>query len=266
MAGVNGAALVTGASSGIGLELARMLAADGYPLVLVARRERELRGLADQLARQHGITAHVVAADLSDPAAPVRVARECERAGVEIGVLVNNAGFGQRGSFVRLPLARQLAQVQVNVTALTHLAGLFLPGMLTRKWGRVLNVASTAAFQPGPNMAVYYATKAYVLSLSVALSVELEGTGVSVTALCPGPTVTGFQAAAEMTDSRLFRMGAMTVEPVARAGYRGMMRGTPIVVPGFKNRALGVATQLSPRYWTAKIAGWMHVLRGTSDK
>jgi short-subunit dehydrogenase len=111
-------------------------------------------------------------------------------------------------------------------------------------------------------MAVYYATKAYVLSLSVALTVELEGTGVSVTALCPGPTTTGFQEVAGVKDSRLFKMGAMAVEPVARAGYRGMMKGTPIVVPGLRNKALGVAAQVSPRYWTAKIAGWMHVLRG----
>lgn len=262
----NTAAVVTGASSGIGLELAKLLAADGQTLVLVARREPDLRALADRLARQHGITAHVVVADLSDPAAPERVARECEQAGVEIDVLVNNAGFGQRGSFVRLPLDRQLAQVQVNVTTLTHLIGLFLPGMVARKRGRVLNVASTAAFQPGPNMAVYYSTKAYVLSLSVALSIELEGTGVSVTALCPGPTVTGFQAAAAMTDSRLFRMGAMAVEPVALAGYRGMLKGTAIVVPGMRNKVLGMAAQVSPRYLTAKIAGWMHVLRGTRDE
>jgi short-subunit dehydrogenase len=223
-----------------------------------------LRDLADRLSRQHGIAARVVVADLSHAAAPAQVAEACERDGVAVDVLVNNAGFGQRGSFVRLPLERQLAQVQVNVTALTHLAGLFLPGMVRRKRGRVLNVASTAAFQPGPNMAVYYATKAYVLSLSVALSVELEGTGVTVTALCPGPTVTGFQEAAKMEDSRLFRMGAMTVEPVALAGYRGMLKGKPIVVPGWRNRALGVAAQVSPRYWTAKIAGWLHVLRGAT--
>jgi len=254
-------ALVTGASSGIGLELAKLLAADGHDLVLVARRERELRAVAD-VASRHGVRAHVVVADLADPGAPVRVAEAVRDAGVEVGVLVNNAGFGLHGAFAGQPLARQLEMVQVNVTALTALAGLFLPGMLARRYGRILNVASTAAFQPGPRMAVYYATKAYVLSLSVALSVELEGTGVTVTALCPGPTTTGFQEVAGMKESRLVRMGTMETGPVARAGYRAMLRGNAIVIPGIRNRVFALATRFGPKRWLAKIVEQMHVLRG----
>ena len=256
------AALVTGASSGIGLELAKLLARDGHDLVLVARREPELRGIAGELARAHGVKAHVVAADLAKPDVPARVAQAVRDAGVEVGVLVNNAGFGIHGSFARQAMAKQLEMVQVNVAALTALTGLFLPGMLERRFGRILSVASTASFQPGPRMAVYYATKAYVLSLSVALSVETEGTGVSVTALCPGPTASGFQEVAGMKESRLVRLGMMAAAPVALAGYRGMLRGKTIVIPGVRNRALALATRLGPQRLIAKIVEQMHVLRG----
>jgi uncharacterized protein len=248
-------ALITGASSGIGLELADLLAAGGHDLVLVARREQALRQLGDDLQRRHGIKASVVMADLAKPEARARLAAGIARAGTEIGILVNNAGFGLRGAFVETPVERDLEMIDVNISALTHLTRLFLPRMLERRDGRILNVASTAAFQPGPLMAVYYATKAYVLSFSAALFVELQGTGVTCTALCPGPTRTEFQAVAGMggtaLDSKAISMDARTV---ARAGYRGLMRGKAVVVPGWLNKAGVIGAKLAPRLLAARIA------------
>lgn len=255
-------AVVTGASSGIGLELAKLLAADQHDLVLVARREAELRALADALSRAHKIRTHVVAADLADPAGSDRVAQAVSGARLEVDILINNAGFGTNGSFAKQPLKRQLEMIQVNITALTALTHAFLPGMIDRQSGRIMHVASTAAFQPGPRMAVYYATKAYVLSVSVALSVELEGSGVTVTAVCPGPTTTGFQEVAGMKESRLIQMGTMTAESVAGAGYRGMLAGRPIVIPGFRNAVGAFATRAVPITWAARAAGWTHLKRG----
>jgi len=169
-------------------------------------------------------------------------------------VLVNNAGFGLRGAFVVIDLRQQLKMIQVNVTALTHLTGLLLPGMLARRRGRVLNVASTAAFQPGPLMAVYYATKAYVLSFSEALANETSGSGVSVTALCPGPTETDFRRRAGMENTRLFRAGVMDAAAVARIGYQGMKRGARVVVPGWRNKLLAQSVRFASRAMTAQIA------------
>jgi short-subunit dehydrogenase len=241
-------ALVTGASAGIGRELAKLLAADGYDLVLVARRADELHALAGELSKAHGITAHVLPADLADPAASGKLFDEVTAKGLTVEVLVNNAGFGLLGPFAAADLGRTLALVQVNVVALTHLTGLFLPGMVQRRRGRVLNVGSTAAFQPGPLMAVYYATKAYVLSFSEALSKELEGTGVTVTCLCPGPTTTEFGGVSGMAETVFFRgPNVMAVGPVAAAGYRGLMRGKRLVVPGLMNRLLVTAGRFVPR-------------------
>jgi uncharacterized protein len=261
MSQASGAALVTGASGGIGLELARLFAADGHDLVLVARDEAKLRRVGEELAREHGVRFHVVAADLADPAAPEAVFRAVREAGVEVEALVNNAGFGLYGPFAQTgaepatALSRELEMIQVNVTALTHLTKLFLPGMVARGHGRVMNVASTAAFQPGPLMAVYYASKAFVLSFSEALSVELAGTGVVVSCLCPGATRTDFQKAAAMEDSRLFRGGhVMDAATVARAGYRGLLAGKPLVVPGAVNKAMAQGTRFIPRSFAARLA------------
>ena len=178
-------ALITGASSGIGLDLARLFAKDGHDVVLVARSEGKLREIAAELERDFGMTAHVIVADLAKPDAPQTLVAQLP---VDVDVLVNNAGFGVLGPFVETDLAKELEMIQVNVVALTHLTKLLLPPMVARRRGRVLNVASTAAFQPGPLMAVYYATKAYVLSFSEAIADELRDSGVTVTALCPGPT------------------------------------------------------------------------------
>lgn len=254
-------ALVTGASGGIGEELARLLAADGYSLVLVARGEDELHRVGRDLAARHGVRYHAIPADLTDPAAPGRIFSETESRGLAVEVLVNNAGFGLAGPFARTggepatALARELEMIQVNVAALTHLAKLYLPGMVARRAGRVMNVASTAAFQPGPLMAVYYASKAYVLSFSLAIGVELEGSGVTVTALCPGATRTGFDRNAAMDQSRLFR-GAhvMDAAAVARQGYDAMMAGKPMVVTGLRNRVMAWGTRLVPRVMAARIA------------
>jgi short-subunit dehydrogenase len=238
-------ALVTGASAGIGTELARLLAAD-HNLVLVARRGDILRALAEEF-KPRGAVCHVIPADLADPGAPRAVFDAVAAAGLTVDVLVNNAGFGDLGPFAQADLAKMLRMIQVNVAALTELTGLFLPGMLARKRGRILNVGSVAGFQPGPLMAVYYATKAYVNSFSEALHSDLRGSGVTVTALCPGPVATEFAQVAGM-EARQFSVGQpMTARAVAEAGLRAMHAGRRMVVPGWKNRLLVFLERFAPR-------------------
>lgn len=252
--GLEGSAvLVTGASGGIGEELARLLAADRHDLVLVARSRDKLARLAEELGGKHDISARVIARDLAFPASPREIFDETEGAGVRVDVLINNAGFGSYGPFAETDAEKELEMLQVNVVALTHLTKLFLPAMIARGRGRIMQVASTAAFQPGPLMAVYYASKAYVLSLSEALSNECEGTGVTVTALCPGPTETGFVAAAGMEKSKLFEANVMDARPVAVAGYRGMLDGRAVVIPGFRNSLMARAVGFAPRSLVTKI-------------
>ena len=246
-------ALITGASSGIGLDLARLFARDQYDLFLVARSEERLREIAAELEREHKITATVIAADLTRPEAPDTIIAATHDA--EIDVLVNNAGIGFQGRFDQLDTRRQLDVIQVNLVALTHLTRLVLPRMLTRHSGRILNIGSTAGFQPGPRMAVYYATKAYVLSFSEAIAEELAATGVTVTLLCPGPTSTGFAETADMTKSRLFTvMRPMKSTTVARKGYEAMQRGQRLVIPGWLNKITAQATRITPRKMVVKIA------------
>ena len=204
-------ALITGASFGIGLELAHLFARDGAELVLVARSRERLEALAGELRRAYGTSAHTLCEDLSDPAAPPRILDSVRERGFVIDVLVNNAGIGARGQFAALDLERQLAMLQVNLCALTHLSRLFLPPMLARRRGAILNVGSIAGFLPGPGMAVYYATKAYVLSFTEALAEEVRGSGVSVTLLAPGPTATGFARTADMENSKTFAFGVMAL-------------------------------------------------------
>jgi len=244
-------ALVTGASSGIGLELARLFAADGVNLVLVARSAGRLQQLASEFSQ---VNVHVVAKDLSQPHAPQSVFAELSQRSISVDYLINNAGFGAYGKFADLRLDQQLEMVQLNVTALVHLTHLFLPQMIARRSGRIMNVASTAAFQPGPLMAVYYATKAFVLSFSEAIANELSGTGVTVTCFCPGATRTEFAKRADMENSRLFRLAAMDVKPVSLAGYRGMMAGKTLVIPGVRNKLMAQSVRLGPRKIVAAIA------------
>jgi hypothetical protein len=252
---VPGTAVITGASAGIGLELARLAARDGHPLVLVARGTERLIALAEELSEKHGVASTIVTADLADPGTPRRVFETCSEAGADVEVLVNNAGFGGHGHFAATPLRAELDMIQVNVTAVVHLSKLFLPGMVQRGRGRILNVASTAAFQPGPLMAVYYATKAFVLSLSEAVANELAGSGVTVTALCPGPTRSEFQKRADIEGARVASRWAkmMEAEAVARIGWAAMKRGRRVVVPGVMNKAGVHAVRIMPRRVAAGV-------------
>jgi short-subunit dehydrogenase len=248
-------ALVTGASSGIGLELATLLARDHNDLVFVARNRDRLEAIARGMKEEFGVTVTILPTDLARSDAPQEIARALAEQKLTIDTLVNNAGFGVYGPFSTTPLDKELEMIQVNITALTHLTKLLLPGMLERRRGRILNVASTAAFQPGPLMAVYYATKAYVLSFTEALANETAGTGVTVTALCPGPTITEFQKAAGLEETRLFKSPMVMDAPtVARAGYEGMLRGKRVVIPGFFNLALVEARRVTPRRVVTAIA------------
>jgi uncharacterized protein len=241
-------ALITGASSGIGLEMARICAAERRDVVLVARSARNLAELAAALEREHDVRAYVIAADLASSEGIERIVSRVAELRLTIELLVNNAGFGVYGPFVQTSLEAELQMIHVNVIALTHLTKRLLPPMLARRSGRILNVASTAAFLPGPLMAVYYATKAYVLSLSEALAEETRGTGVTVTALCPGPTASGFQARAEMEDSRLVKGRKLpTAAEVAAYGVKAMNRGEVVAVPGFMNKAMAASVRFSPR-------------------
>jgi short-subunit dehydrogenase len=256
-------ALVTGASSGIGLEFARLLAREGHDLVLVARRRDALEDLARELAVTNGVAVRVIAKDLTAQDSTAEIFSELETERIVVDILVNNAGLGLHGRFWETDLDRQIEIIQVNVVALTGLTGRFLPGMVARGRGRIVNIASTAAFQPGPYMAVYYATKAYVLSFSEALAQELSDTGVTVTALCPGPTVTEFQAAAGLEDTLLFRGPlVMDAAKVVRAGWAGAKRGKRVVIPGLANKLLKETVRFSPRRLVTAAAGRMQKKRG----
>ncbi len=253
--------LITGASSGIGLELARCFAAEGCRLVLVARNSAALEVLAGELRQAHGGEVRVLTADLRVPETPPRIFNALQAEGITVDVLVNNAGFGTHGDFVATPLERQLDMVQVNVTALTALTGLFLPGMIARRRGGVMNIASVAGFQPGPRMAVYYATKAFVLSFSEAIAEELADSGVTVTAVCPGPTKTNFGNVANFRGSDTVLRGAMTAAAVARHGYRAFRRGRFVVLSGFRNFVPTVLVRLLPRIVIRKIVKWLITIR-----
>ncbi len=247
-------ALITGASFGIGLELARIFAREGHNLVLVARSADKLRQLASELEKSHSTRSLILAADLTEPGAAAYVLDQTTRANLTVDILVNNAGFGQYGLFVDNDLEECLRQIQLNVTTLTHLTRLYLPGMIERKNGRILNVASTAAFQPGPLMAVYFATKAYVLHFSEALANELAGTGVTVTCLCPGATATEFHKRAKATEMKLLSMGSMDASTVAEDGYRALIEGKPLIISGFKNWLVAQSVRFSPRRLVTAIA------------
>lgn len=247
-------ALVTGASGGIGYELARRFAQERYNLVLVARGAGKLDEIAADFRKKYGVEVRTIAKDLSVAGAPEDIYSQLDGAGVKVDVLVNNAGFTVFGKFADTKLEDELQLLQVNIVALTHLTKLFLPEMVERGHGRVLNVASTAAFQPGPLMAVYYASKAYVLFFSEAIATELEGTGVTVTALCPGPTETGFQKRGNMEDSRLVAgRKIMDARTVARAGYRALMKGQAVVIPGPQNFLFAEAIRFMPRGLVRRI-------------
>ena len=234
--------LVTGASAGLGAEFARQCARRGEELVLVARRRDRLEALSGAL----GTRAHVFAADLSLPDAAASLLGQVEAEGLSVEILINNAGFGLVGRFADLPLDRQREMVDLNVRTLTELCRLVLPGMLERGRGAILNLASTAAFQAGPGFAVYFATKAYVLSFTEALHQELKGSGIRVTALCPGPTATEFGEVAGFRGNRFDRISADAASVVA-AGLEGLDRNRAVVIPGLLNKATAQGTRFVPR-------------------
>ena len=260
----NPIALITGASSGIGLELAKLFARESHDLALVARSYNTLKHIADNLQQTYGVQVKCYAKDLSVSSTPEEIFEALQSEGGNIDILVNNAGFGWRGEFTKMSTADALAMIQVNMTSLTHLTRLFLPGMIERKRGKILNLASTAAFQPGPMMATYYASKAYVLSFSEALSEELQGTGVTVTAFCPGPTATGFGQRAGFTNNKVLGgMLSMDSRTVALDGYKGLMNRKPLVISGWKNWIGTQLVRFIPRPFPAKIVKKVQQKRST---
>jgi short-subunit dehydrogenase len=251
-------ALITGASAGLGLDFAKLFAADKHDVVLVARREDRLRSLAAELVKEHRVNAHVIAVDLQQPDAVEAIVASVAELGVEIDFLVNNAGYGYVTTFAEGDVAKQLGMLHVNITALTALTRAFLPQMIARGRGRILNIGSTAGFQPGPYMAVYYATKAYVNSFTEALACELDGTGVTATVSCPGATLTEFASVAGNDKSRLFALHAMPGEVVARQAYAAMHAGRRMIVHGLTNKLQVFSIRLGPRPLVNAIAGWLN--------
>ena len=244
----NKTALVTGGSTGIGFELAKCFAAHGHDLVLIARHKDTLEGAAGTIEGKYGVKATTIPVDLSHPESPQRLFDAVNSEGIHVDFLINNAGFGLAGEFVDTDLEKELDMIQVNVTAVVHLTKLFLPAMVRRRQGRIMNVASTASFQPGPLSSIYYATKAFVLSFSEAIAEELRNTGVTVTALCPGPTRTEFADRAGTTKTRLFTQSIVaSAEDVARYGHAAMMRGQRVAIPGMGNKLLMQAERIAPR-------------------
>lgn len=252
-------ALITGASGGIGLHLAHQFASMGHPVVLVARQQEELEAAAAELTARYGLMARVIAKDLERPEAAQEIYDELEEDAVDIGVLVNNAGLGFRGKSWEIPLEHDVSMVRLNIEAGLRLTKLFLPSMIARQYGRILNTASVAGFEPGPMLNVYHATKAFVLSWSEGLAVELEKTGVTVTALCPGPTDTDFFPKADMVGVRGFQKGyVMSPQEVAQAGYEAMVNGELFVVPGGMNKALVAARRVLTDHAQAKLNEMMY--------
>jgi hypothetical protein len=242
-------ALITGASGGIGYDLAGLLAKEGCNLILVARSSEKMISLANALEKQYGIKIHVITKDLSYAESANELYREIAGSGLQVDTLINNAGFGNWGLFAETNLEKELSMIDLNVRTLTVLTKLFLQPMLQRKSGHILNVASTAAFQPGPYMAVYYATKAYVLSFTEALSEELKGTGISVTTLCPGPTETGFGKTAEIEKSKFFTsLKVVKSSDVASFALKALKRKKRLAIHGTMNRLIVWINRFTPRF------------------
>lgn len=245
--------LITGASSGIGQALAHHFAQDGYQLVLAARGVARMQALADELQQRFNVVVTVIGADLETNDGAARLHADIQARGIVLSALVNNAGYGAFGEFKDSGLVSELAMMQLNMNTVVVLTKLFLPDLLATR-GKILNTASTAAFQPGPYMAVYYATKSFVLSFSEAIASELEDTGVTVTALCPGPTASGFQDKADLGQSALVKGKKLpTAQAVAALGYRAMQRGQRVYIPGFMNWAMAQSMRITPRNLATRV-------------
>jgi uncharacterized protein len=248
--------LITGASGGIGYEFAKLFARDHFDMVLVARSGDKLAQVASEL-QQRGVKVKTIPLDLSSASAPRFLADDLQRENIAVDILINNAGFGTYGEFALTPENEILGQIDLNIRALTELTRLFLPPMIERRNGKIMNVASVAGFQPGPLMAVYYATKAYVISFSEAIANELQGSGVSVTCFCPGATHTGFAKRATIEQSRLFNLGAMSANRVALDGYRALMKGRTLAISGAHNRLIAQSTRFAPRKMVTAVSRWV---------
>jgi uncharacterized protein len=249
-----GTVLITGSANGIGYQLARIFASKNYNLVLVDRDAENLRKIVIDFEKKFGISVKPIIKDLSVSTSPQEIFTELQEAGIKINILVNNAGFGTYGLFNETNLNTELEMLQVNLVCLTHLTKLFLKEMVKEGQGKILNVSSAAAFQPGPLMAVYFATKAYVLSFSEAIANELEGTGVTVTVLCPGSTISAFHERTGMADSKLLKgKKMMDAQTVAQMGYDALMAGKTIIIPGFMNKLMSKCVRFIPRKIVTKI-------------
>jgi short-subunit dehydrogenase len=260
-------ALISGASEGLGNEFAEILAADGYNLLLTARNSLRLRRIQERLTARYRVKVKIVALDLSRPDAPEEIFEYSIKNGITIDLLINNAGFGNYGYFADTDIETEISMINLNIGALTKMCKLFLPAMIGRGFGRIMNVASTASFFPGPKMSVYYATKSYVLSFSESLNAELKKHNISVTAFCPGPTATRFMERANITNSRLFNnplMRVMSAREAAEYGYRALLKGKAVAVPGLMNKLL----TLSPRFFPKSIIRLIMngIMEGRSDR
>lgn len=257
--------LITGATRGIGYELSRLFAADGYRLVLVARDYARLEEVAKEMKRDFGAESMILGKDLSIAGAPGEIFHQLSRESVSVDVLVNNAGAGVYGHFIDQDWAAVKMMLDLNMIALTHLTRIFLPGMVKRGAGRILNVASTAAFQPGPLMACYFASKAYVLFFTEAVRREVKGSGVTVCAFCPGPTATEFQKRTGIEHIREGMIGMMSAARAARAGYQGLMKRKGLVVPGLANRILAFAVRFTPRTFAVRVVQFLQESTGSKQ-
>jgi uncharacterized protein len=254
--------LITGSADGIGYQLAYIFAKHHYNLVLIDKEAKKIQLIADEFSNKFGISVKALVKDLSICTSPEEIFTELQTAGIKIDILVNNAGIGTYGVFSETDLTQELKLLQINIVSLTHLTKLFLNDMINQGSGKILNVASVAAFQPGPLMAVYFASKAYVLSFSEAIANELEGTGVTVTTLCPGPTASKFQKTAAMEESKISHVNRMmTTETVAKIGYDSLMANKTIAIPGIRNQILARSVRFAPRNIVTKIVRSMHELR-----
>lgn len=248
-----GMALITGATSGIGRELTKLFAADNYDLILIARNKDELVNFAKELQGKHDIFIKVIAKDLSKPDAAKEIYKELEKESLTVDVLINSAGFGTAGNFWEIDVEEETNEITLNVLSLTMLTKFLLPNMVKQKSGKILNIASVAAFFPGPLMSVYYGTKAYVLSFSEGIREELRGTGVSVTVLAPPPLNTGFAKRAQVKNKHSFDNAKMTAEQVAQIGYEALMAGKDLIVPGWLNKIESLASRLAPYTLSARV-------------
>lgn len=252
---MNNTALITGASNGIGLELARIHASNGCDLVLVARNKSKLDELKTELEKEFKVFVYTICKDLSETNSAQEIYEETKKQNIQIVYLINNAGFGDFGMFTETDWNKELKMINLNITTLTLFTKLYLQDMVKRRSGKIMNVASTASFQPGPTMAVYCATKAYVLSFTEALSNEVGDKGVSITALCPGATETGFQAAGAMDESELFKGKKLpTAKEVAKYGYSSMIRGKAVAIHGIMNYIMSNSIRFIPRALVLKVS------------